>query len=60
MTPLIFVRLFIPAMRSAAELASWSMFRISVAEWSILARSFAASMWLARRAGAEHDGNQPE
>lgn len=60
MTPLAFVRLLTPAFRSAADLASWWMFRTSGTEWFILARSFAGSIRLIWRTGADQDGNQPE
>jgi hypothetical protein len=44
MTPLGLVRFLIPATRSAAELASWWMFRMSMGEWLLLAKSFAGSI----------------
>jgi hypothetical protein len=60
MIPIALARHLTTAIRSAAELASWWMFRMSVAEWLILAQSFADTMRLNRRIGTDQDGNQPK
>jgi hypothetical protein len=60
MIPIVLARHLTAAFRSAAELASWWMFRMSVAEWLMLAQSFAGSIPRKCRTGTDQDGNQLE